>query len=49
MIIDYDKNTALNVDQKLQSLIDSIQRSLDEISIDISEIRREIEKLKESE
>ena len=49
MIIDYDKNPALNVDQKLQSLIDSIQRSLDEVSVDISEIRREIEKLKESE
>lgn len=49
MIIDYDKNPALNVDQKMQSLIDSIQRSLDEISIDISEVRKEIEKLKESE
>ena len=49
MIIDYDKNPALTVDQKLQSLIDSIQRSLDEISTDISGIRKDIEKLKESE
>lgn len=49
MIIDYDKNPALTVDQKLLSLIESIQRSIDEISTDISEIRKEMEKLKESE
>ena len=49
MIIDYDKNPALNVDQKLLSLIDSIQRTIDEISTDIVEIRKDIEKLKESE
>ena len=29
MLIDYDHNPSLSVDQKLQSLIESIQRCLD--------------------
>ena len=49
MIIDYDKNPNLTVDQKLQSLIDSIQRATDEIADNIHEIRKEIEEIKESE
>ena len=49
MIIDYDKNPNLTVDQKLQSLIDSIQRATDEIADNIHEIRKEIEEIRESE
>lgn len=30
MLINYDRNRALTIDQKLQSLIESIQRALDE-------------------
>lgn len=48
MIIDYDKNPALTVDQKLQSLIESIQRSNDEIMTMLYEIRKEIEKQEEN-
>ena len=48
MIIDYDRNPALSVDQKLQSLIDSIQRATDEIADSMYEIRKEIEEIKKS-
>ena len=48
MIIDYDKNPTLTVDQKLQSLIESIQRSNDEIMTMLYEIRKEIEKQEEN-
>ena len=49
MIIDYDKNPALTADQKLQSLIESIQRSINDITDQLIEVRKDIEKLKESE
>ena len=38
--IDYDKNQALSVDQKLRSLIDSIERSLLEINDRLDRIER---------
>ena len=49
MIIDYDRNPALTVDQKLQSLIDSIQRLSDEMTEKIEDLRKEVRKLQESE
>ena len=49
MIIDYDRNPALTVDQKLQSLIDSMQRTVDELTISIEMLRREVKKIQESE
>lgn len=48
MIIDYDKNPTLTVDQKLQSLIESIQRSNDEIMTMLYELRKEIEQQREN-
>lgn len=38
--IDYDKNQALSTDQKLKSLIDSIERSLLEINDRLDRIER---------
>ncbi len=49
MIIDYDRNPALTVDQKLQSLIDSIQRMGDEMTEKIEDLRKEVKELQESE
>lgn len=49
MIIDYDKNPALSVDQKLQSLIDSIQRMSDEITDSIEDLRKRVKEIEESE
>lgn len=48
MIIDYDHNPALNVDQKLQSLVESIQLLSDEILIEIESIKAEIKKIQEN-
>lgn len=42
MIIGYDRNPALTEDQKLQSLIDSIQRALDEMKEEIEMLKAEI-------
>lgn len=49
MIIDYDKNPSLTVDQKLQSLIDSIQRMSDEITDSIEDLKRRVKDIEESE
>jgi hypothetical protein len=49
MIINYDRNPALTVDQKLQSLIDSIQRMGDEMTEKIEDLRKEVKELQESE
>lgn len=49
MIIDYDHNPALTIDQKLQSLAESVQRSNDEITIKIEELKKEIKKIQESD
>lgn len=49
MIVDYDKNPSLTVDQKLQSLIESIQRQTDELTDSIEELKKRIKKIEESE
>lgn len=49
MIVDYDKNPSLTVDQKLQSLIESIHRALDEVKDDLNKISKEIAEIKEGD
>ena len=49
MIIDYDKSPVLSVDQKLQSLIDSIQRMSDEMTDSIDDLRKRVKAIEESE
>lgn len=44
MIIQYDRNPELAVDQKLQSLMDSIQLALDEINTLIGNESNELNK-----
>lgn len=48
MIIDYDKNPTLTVDQKIQSLIDSIQRMSDEMTDSIEELKKKIKEIEEN-
>lgn len=48
MIIDYDHNPALSTDQKLQSLAESMQRAIDEITATIEVLKAEIIKLQEN-
>ena len=48
MIIDYDRNPVLTVDQKLQSLIDSIQRLSDEMTDNIEDLKRRVKNIEES-
>lgn len=49
MIVDYDKNPSLTIDQKLQSLIDSIHRALDEIRDDMDKLSKEVAEIKEGD
>lgn len=49
MIVDYDKNPSLTIDQKLQSLIDSIHRALNEVRDDIDKLSKEVEEMKEGD
>lgn len=49
MIVDYDKNPSLTIDQKLQSLIDSIHRALNEVKDDIDKLSKEVEEIKEGD
>lgn len=49
MIIDYDRNPVLTTDQKLQSLIDSMQRAIDELTVSMETVKKELIKLQESE
>lgn len=49
MIVDYDKNPSLTIDQKLQSLIDSIHRALNEVRDDIDKLSKEVEEIKEGD
>lgn len=46
MIIDYDHNPQASIDQKLQSLMESIQLALNEIDSDIKLIEKMIEELR---
>lgn len=48
MIIDYDHNPALSVDQKLQSLVESIRLMDDEITNKLEEIKKDIKELQEN-
>ena len=41
MIIDYDRNPNLNTEQKLQSLIESVQMALDELASRCVEIEKQ--------
>lgn len=49
MIINYDRNPNLTIDQKLQSLIDSIQLMSDEITDSIEDLKKKVEKLQEGD
>lgn len=49
MIINYDRNPNLTIDQKLQSLIDSIQLMSDEITDSIEDLKKEVKKLQEGD
>lgn len=46
MIIDYDHNPALSVDQKLQSLKESMQMAVDELTDTIKKLKEEITELR---
>ncbi len=48
MIIDYDHNPALTVDQKLQSLIENMQLMNDEIISELEELKEQLRKLQEN-
>ena len=48
MIIDYDHNPRLTVDQKLQSLVESIRLMSDEITTRLEEIEKEIKEIQEN-
>ena len=45
MIIEYDRNKSLTEEQRLQSLIDSIQRALDELTTRIEMIDKKVEEV----
>lgn len=48
MIIDYDHNPNATTDEKLQSLKESVQMALNEVTDTIDILKREIQKLKET-
>lgn len=48
MIIDFDHNPALGTDQKLQSLKESTQMAIDETTIAIELLKKEIQEIKET-
>jgi hypothetical protein len=45
MIVDYDKNPQLDIDHKLLSLCESIQRAISELQDEINELRKEVQNL----
>lgn len=45
MIVDYDRNPQLDVDRKLLSLCESIQRAISELQDEINELRKEVKNL----
>ena len=47
MIIGYDRNPNLSTDQKLQSLINDLQRALDEMKEEIDMLKQKIEEREE--
>lgn len=48
MIVDYDHNPTLNVDMKLQSLVESIQLLSNEIDSKFEEIEKKLKELQEN-
>lgn len=48
MIIDFDHNPALTTDQKLQSLRESAQMAIDELTDTIEKLKSEIDELRTS-
>lgn len=47
MILDYNHNQNLTVDQKLQSLIESMQMALDELRNEITALEKRVKELEE--
>lgn len=47
MIINYDRNPNLTTDQKLQSLIENVQKAFDETMQELDSLKREMQKLNE--
>lgn len=45
MIIDFDRNPALSEEQRLQSLLESIQLALSNIETQIAEIEKKLKQL----
>lgn len=45
MIVDYDKNPQLDIDRKLLSLCESIQRAISELQDEINELRKEVKEI----
>lgn len=45
MIIDFDRNPALSEEQRLQSLMESVQLALSNIETQIAEIEKKLEQL----
>lgn len=45
MIVDYDKNPQLDIDHKLLSLCESIQRAISELQDEINELRKEVKEI----
>ena len=48
MIIDFDHNPALTTDQKLQSLKESMQMAVDEMTSAIELLKKEVRELKQA-
>lgn len=48
MILNYDKAPSLTVDQKIQSLMESVQMALNEHTTNIAQINEEIDNLPDS-
>lgn len=49
MIIDYDKNPNLDTDQKIKSLIQSLERALDELKLQIIQLESRVKSLEEGD
>lgn len=47
MVLNYDRNPNLSEDQKLQSLVENVQRALDELQTKVFVLEHEVKKLKE--
>lgn len=45
MIVDYDRNPQLDIDHKLLSLCESIQRAISELQDEINELRKEVKEI----